>query len=481
MCFDSTMRCAMMERMRLSGTSSPGTIAGSRLVRASQLLSAGGAAGAAETGAGAAAAAGFPRCGEHIFLGDASTRAGSRHLAQVEIVLLGDLAHQRRGATRRRREALRPARGSRRGSWRGWFGGRGPAQLRQREPRRLPSADDGDDGVDLNRGASVDLDLGQHAGGRRRNFGIDLVGGDFEEWLVRSTVSPTFLSHLVMVPSKMDSPICGITTSMAWLETAGAAGAEAGAGDSDAASSQNCQGEQSGPQQGQGHRLCRSHHEGRCISRRSRRIAPLPYGAPTAPPCSPAAPKPAPSSSSSRPRRIGSAQPHAFNHRPAHGRVEAHQPTRAYLLQDRPDANRQAARKEKTKYEQRNGVKLTYLPFITREVINTLRKMPIVNATMEGDGIRYHKNVNIGIAVALDWGLIVPVIKEAEDKSFLGIARAIVDLAERARGKKLKPEEVGAGHLRSRIPESLENSLVRRSSTSRRARSWRWRLFKDRP
>jgi 2-oxoglutarate dehydrogenase E2 component (dihydrolipoamide succinyltransferase) len=101
--------------------------------------------------------------------------------------------------------------------------------------------------------------------------------------------------------------------------------------------------------------------------------------------------------------------------------------------------------KEKTKYEQRNGVKLTYMPFITRAVINTLRKMPIVNASMEGEGIRYHKNVNIGIAVALDWGLIVPVIKEAEDKSFLGIARAIVDVAERARGKKLKPEEVSGG------------------------------------
>jgi 2-oxoglutarate dehydrogenase E2 component (dihydrolipoamide succinyltransferase) len=101
--------------------------------------------------------------------------------------------------------------------------------------------------------------------------------------------------------------------------------------------------------------------------------------------------------------------------------------------------------KEKSKYEQRNGVKLTYMPFITRAVINTLRKMPIVNASMEGDGIRYHQNVNIGIAVALDWGLIVPVIKQAEDKSFLGIARAIVDLAERARGKKLKTDEVSGG------------------------------------
>ncbi len=101
--------------------------------------------------------------------------------------------------------------------------------------------------------------------------------------------------------------------------------------------------------------------------------------------------------------------------------------------------------KEKNKYEQRNGVKLTYMPFITRAVIATLRKMPIVNASMEGEAIRYHQHINMGIAVALEWGLIVPVIKEAEEKNFLGIARAIADLAERARTKKLKPDEVGSG------------------------------------
>jgi pyruvate dehydrogenase E2 component (dihydrolipoamide acetyltransferase) len=103
--------------------------------------------------------------------------------------------------------------------------------------------------------------------------------------------------------------------------------------------------------------------------------------------------------------------------------------------------------KEKAKYEQRNGVKLTYMPFITRAVVATLRKIPIVNASMEGDAIRYHQNVNVGIAVALDWGLIVPVIRQAEEKSFLGIARSIADLAERARAKKLKPDEVGSGTI----------------------------------
>ncbi len=101
--------------------------------------------------------------------------------------------------------------------------------------------------------------------------------------------------------------------------------------------------------------------------------------------------------------------------------------------------------REKSKYEQRNGVKLTYMPFVTSAVVSCLRKMPIVNASMEGDAIRYHKHINIGVAVALDWGLIVPVIKNAEERSFLGIARAIADLAARARGKKLKPDEVADG------------------------------------
>jgi 2-oxoglutarate dehydrogenase E2 component (dihydrolipoamide succinyltransferase) len=101
--------------------------------------------------------------------------------------------------------------------------------------------------------------------------------------------------------------------------------------------------------------------------------------------------------------------------------------------------------KEKSKYEQRNGVKLTYMPFITCAAIATLRKHPIVNGAVEGDAIRYNKNVNIGIAVALEWGLIVPVIKQAEEKNFLGIARAIVDVAGRARSKKLGADEISGG------------------------------------
>ena len=101
--------------------------------------------------------------------------------------------------------------------------------------------------------------------------------------------------------------------------------------------------------------------------------------------------------------------------------------------------------REKNKYEQRNGVKLTYMPFITRAAVHALRKHPVVNAAIQGDAILYNKNINIGIAVALDWGLIVPVIKQSEERNFLGVGRAIVDLAERARTKKLAPDEVSGG------------------------------------
>ncbi len=101
--------------------------------------------------------------------------------------------------------------------------------------------------------------------------------------------------------------------------------------------------------------------------------------------------------------------------------------------------------KEKNKFEQRNGVKLTYMPFITRAAVQALRKHAIVNAATEGEAIRYNKHINIGIAVALEWGLIVPVLKQLEEKSFLGVARGIVDVAERARNKKLAPDDVAGG------------------------------------
>jgi pyruvate dehydrogenase E2 component (dihydrolipoamide acetyltransferase) len=98
--------------------------------------------------------------------------------------------------------------------------------------------------------------------------------------------------------------------------------------------------------------------------------------------------------------------------------------------------------KLKEKFEQTTGTKLTFMPFFVRAAVEALRAFPTVNASVDGTNVVLHKEANIGIAVALDWGLIVPVIKNAEEKNFLGIARAINDLAERARAKKLKPDEV---------------------------------------
>jgi len=97
--------------------------------------------------------------------------------------------------------------------------------------------------------------------------------------------------------------------------------------------------------------------------------------------------------------------------------------------------------REKSSFEQKNGVKLTYMPFIAAAAVEALRKFPILNATLEGGSIHYHGHINLGIAVALEWGLIVPVVKEAEGLGFPGLARAIADLGGRARAKKLKPEE----------------------------------------
>ena len=98
--------------------------------------------------------------------------------------------------------------------------------------------------------------------------------------------------------------------------------------------------------------------------------------------------------------------------------------------------------KLKSGFEQRNGARLTFMPFFVRAAIIALQQFPIVNASTEAEGIRYHRHVNVGIAVALDWGLIVPVLKNADELNFLGLQRGITDLGERARSKKLKPEEV---------------------------------------
>ncbi|HMD43951.1 MAG TPA: dihydrolipoamide acetyltransferase family protein [Candidatus Acidoferrum sp.] len=101
--------------------------------------------------------------------------------------------------------------------------------------------------------------------------------------------------------------------------------------------------------------------------------------------------------------------------------------------------------KTKDEFESRYGTKLTYMPFFVKAVVNGLRAYPTLNASLDGTNVVLHKEINIGMAVALDWGLIVPVIKNADEKNILGIQRNMNDLAERARSKKLKPEEVQEG------------------------------------
>lgn len=101
--------------------------------------------------------------------------------------------------------------------------------------------------------------------------------------------------------------------------------------------------------------------------------------------------------------------------------------------------------KHRADFEASTGQKLTYLPFIIKAVVDGIKAFPVMNASVANDTIIYRKQVNIGVAVALDWGLIVPVIKHADDLSLTGITRTLNDLANRARAKKLNPEEVQGG------------------------------------
>jgi pyruvate dehydrogenase E2 component (dihydrolipoamide acetyltransferase) len=99
----------------------------------------------------------------------------------------------------------------------------------------------------------------------------------------------------------------------------------------------------------------------------------------------------------------------------------------------------------KKQFEAQNGAKLTFLPFVIKATIDALKALPVVNSSVEGENIVYKHDYNIGIAVALDWGLIVPVIKQADALSLTGLARSSQDLANRARSKQLKPDEVSGG------------------------------------
>ncbi len=129
-------------------------------------------------------------------------------------------------------------------------------------------------------------------------------------------------------------------------------------------------------------------------------------------------------------------------HMVASKRVSAH----VYSV-DEIDMTKVAALRAKSKdeFEKRYETKLTFMPFFVKAVVAGLRAFPTLNASLDGTNVILHKEINVGIAVALDWGLLVPVVKNADEKNLLGIQRNMNDLAERARSKKLKPEEVQEG------------------------------------
>jgi pyruvate dehydrogenase E2 component (dihydrolipoyllysine-residue acetyltransferase) len=123
-------------------------------------------------------------------------------------------------------------------------------------------------------------------------------------------------------------------------------------------------------------------------------------------------------------------------------RTSAHVTTVFEVDMSRIDALR---RKYRQAYEERSGIKLTYMPFIVKATVDALKAFPVLNSSVEENSVVYRHDVNIGMAVALDWGLIVPVIRNADEKNILGLARAVVDLAERARSRHLKVDEVQGG------------------------------------
>ncbi len=123
-------------------------------------------------------------------------------------------------------------------------------------------------------------------------------------------------------------------------------------------------------------------------------------------------------------------------------RTSAHVTTVFEVEMTRVVEQRQRAAQE---FEHRHGIKLTYTSFFARAAVEALKAFPILNSSLEGTNIVYHRDIHLGIAVALETGLIVPVIKNAGEKSFVELARAVADLAERARSKRLSVEEVQGG------------------------------------
>ncbi len=174
-------------------------------------------------------------------------------------------------------------------------------------------------------------------------------------------------------------------------------------------------------------------------------VTPAPVPPPVAAPARPAAVPPVPAPTTGERVQIVPMSPirrKTAEHMVLSKRTSAHVSTVFEVDMTRVDHLR---RKYRQQYEERSGIKLTYMPFVLKAAIDALKAFPIVNSSVDGDSIVYHHDINIGMAVALDWGLIVPVIRGADEKNLLGLARAVNDLADRARTKRLKVDEVQGG------------------------------------
>jgi 2-oxoglutarate dehydrogenase E2 component (dihydrolipoamide succinyltransferase) len=171
----------------------------------------------------------------------------------------------------------------------------------------------------------------------------------------------------------------------------------------------------------------------------TQRPATVPAPAPLPEPVAPPAPKP---QAGDRVEQMSVMRKKIAEHMVLSRRTSAHVTTVYEIDMTRVARLRDQHRDE---FYQRTGTKLTFMPFIFEAVNKGLRKFPIFNAQVNGEQIIYKQDINLGMAVALDWGLIVPVIKRADDLSISGLARAANDLADRARTKQLKPDEVTGG------------------------------------
>ena len=170
---------------------------------------------------------------------------------------------------------------------------------------------------------------------------------------------------------------------------------------------------------------------------------PAPAPAPPAPPrVEPPASPAAPQQGKIRIEPMSPMRQKIAEHMVMSKRTSAHVTTVHKVDMTRVEKMRQ---KHKADFQARHGLSLTYLPFIVRATVEGLTQYPLLNASIDGSNIVYHNAINIGIAVALENGLIVPVIRNADEKNVLGLQRAIVDLATRARSRQLKPDEVQGG------------------------------------